>query len=317
MSEYNLRKGLIFGIVGIFLIGLQPVIANIRPFTIDPIIFAAFSGLIEAILFCPIYFLERKKLKRESNLDDAKSYKNGILLNGWKQKRNILVFILIGITFSVVPVMLFIGYQLTGAINSSLALKSEIVVALFFGFILLKEKISILQVVFCGLLFFGLFLAITEGFRYVVKFDMGVLILISSVVLFTLVHTITKAGFDRSEIFPTQVVFIRTLLSSFILIIFYAIFFPIDNFLIVITDNNLSFFLIMGIDYGLSLYVWYKTLTYIEIGKAAIVISFTPIISAFFSFILLGETFTIFHLIGTVIVIFSILMIVRKKKDIH
>ncbi|MHA1104904.1 MAG: DMT family transporter [Promethearchaeota archaeon] len=291
--------------------------ANSRPSTIDPIIFAAFSALIGAILFCPIYFLERKKLKRESNLDNAKSYKNGNLLIGWKQKRNILVFILIGITFSVVPVMLFIGFELTGAINSSLALKSEIVVALFFGFIILKEKVSILQVIFCGLLFFGLFLAITEGFQYLVNFDIGVLIIISSVVLFTFVHTITKAGFDRGEIFPSQVVFIRNLLSSCILIIFYAIIFPIDNFLIVITDNNLYFFLMMGIDYGLALYAWYKTLTFIEIGKASIVISFTPIISSFFSFILLGETFTIFHLIGMIIVIFSIFMIVRKKTDIH
>ena len=315
MSDYNLRKGLIFGTIVIFLIGLQPVIANSRPSTIDPIIFAAFSALIGAILFCPIYFLERKKLKRESNLDDAK--KNGNLLNGWKKKKNILIFILIGITFSIVPVMLFIGFQLTGVINSSLALKSEIVVALFFGFILLKEKISILQVLFCGLLFFGLFLAITEGFQHLVKFDNGVLIIISSVVLFTFIHTITKAGFDRGEMFPSQVVFIRNLLSSCILIIFYAIIFPIDNFLIVITDNNLYFFLIMGIDYGLALYAWYKTLTFIEIGKASIVISFTPIISSFFSFILLGETFTIFHLIGMVIVIFSIFMIVRKIKDIH
>ncbi|MHA1824784.1 MAG: DMT family transporter [Promethearchaeota archaeon] len=317
MSNYNLKKGLIFGTIVIFLIGLQPVIANSRPSTIDPIIFAAFSALIGAILFCPIYFLERKKLKRESNLDNAKSYKNGNLLIGWKQKRNILVFILIGITFSVVPVMIFIGFELTGAINSSLALKSEIVVALFFGFIILKEKVSILQVIFCGLLFFGLFLAITEGFQYLVNFDIGVLIIISSVVLFTFVHTITKAGFDRGEIFPSQVVFIRNLLSSCILIIFYAIIFPIDNFLIVITDNNLYFFLMMGIDYGLALYAWYKTLTFIEIGKASIVISFTPIISSFFSFILLGETFTIFHLIGMIIVIFSIFMIVRKKTDIH
>ncbi|MHA1669809.1 MAG: DMT family transporter [Promethearchaeota archaeon] len=317
MSDYNLRKGLIFGIVSIFLIGLQPVIANARPLSIDPIIFAAFSGLIEAIMFCPIYLLERKKLKRESNLDDTKSYKNGILLNGWKQKRNILILILIGFTFSIIPVMLFIGYQLTGAINSSLALRSEIVVALFFGYLLLKEKVSTMQVLFCGFLFFGLFLAITEGFQYIVKFDIGVLIIISSVAIFTFVHAITKTGFNRNEIFPSQVVFIRNLLSSCILIIFYAIIFPIDNFLIIITDNNISFFLIMGIDYGLSLYAWYKTLTYIEIGKASIIVSFTPIISAFFSFIILGETFTIFHLIGTIIVIFSILMIVRKKKEIH
>jgi len=70
----------------------------------------------------------------------------------------------------------------------------------------------------------------------------------------------------------------------------------------------------MGIDYGVSLYLWYKTLSYIQIGKATIINSLTPIVSALFSFLLLGESFTIFHLIGTIIIIFSIFMIVREKK---
>ncbi|KKK84653.1 hypothetical protein LCGC14_2781180, partial [marine sediment metagenome] len=49
------------------------------------------------------------------------------------------------------------------------------------------------------------------------------------------------------------------------------------------------------------------------IGKASVILSLTPIVSAFFSFIILGEIFTYFHLIGTVIVIFSITIIVREK----
>lgn len=71
----------------------------------------------------------------------------------------------------------------------------------------------------------------------------------------------------------------------------------------------------MGVDYGFSLFLWYKTLTYIEIGKASIINSLTPIILAFFAWMILGEIFTIFHLFGTPIVIFSICIIVREKKD--
>ena len=70
----------------------------------------------------------------------------------------------------------------------------------------------------------------------------------------------------------------------------------------------------MGVDYGFSLFLWYKSLTYIEIGKASIVLSLTPIVSVFFSFIFLGEEFTLFHLIGTSIIIISIIIIVRQKK---
>ena len=72
----------------------------------------------------------------------------------------------------------------------------------------------------------------------------------------------------------------------------------------------------MGLDYGFSLYFWYKTLSYIEIGKAGIINSITPIISAFFAFAILGEIFTIYHLIGMVIVIISIIVIVREKERI-
>ena len=71
----------------------------------------------------------------------------------------------------------------------------------------------------------------------------------------------------------------------------------------------------MGIDYGFSLFLWYKTLSYIDIGKAGIINSLTPIVSSFFAFLILGENFTFFHLIGTIIIIFSIYMIITKKKE--
>jgi drug/metabolite transporter (DMT)-like permease len=126
MSKYDLKKGIIYSSLGVFLIGLQPVIANSRPKSIDPFIFGGITALIEAMIFMPFYLIERKSIKKEQKVNS--------LLNGWKKKRNIFLLIVIGIAFSAIPIMLYIGYGITGAINSSLALKSEIVVALFFGF---------------------------------------------------------------------------------------------------------------------------------------------------------------------------------------
>jgi drug/metabolite transporter (DMT)-like permease len=84
----------------------------------------------------------------------------------------------------------------------------------------------------------------------------------------------------------------------------------------IILDFDYSvFFILMGVDYGFSLFLWYKTLTYIGIGKASIINSLTPIVTSFFSWLILGEAFTIFHLIGTIIIIFSIYVIVREKKE--
>jgi len=313
MENYNLKKGLICGTIGVLGISLQPIIANSRPSVIDPYIFAAVTALIMAIIFFPLFVLERHKLKSLLEVNsDEKIYS---LLNGWKKKNNLKFLAIIGITFSIVPVLLFLSFDLAGAINSSLTLKSEVFFALLFGYIFLKEKrISKVQLLFCATLFFGVYIAITQGSFNLLEFNIGVLILLIDVALFTLVHTFTKSRFDRNELSPIQVVFIRSLLSGIILFSTYFIFFPLDRINIVFNPDYFIYYLLMGLDYSVSLFLWYKTLSYIQIGKAGVINSVTPIITALFSWIILGDIFTIFHLIGMVIIIISIYMIVREKK---
>ncbi|MHA2281928.1 MAG: DMT family transporter [Promethearchaeota archaeon] len=314
MENENLKKGLLFGIVAIFTIGLQPVIANSRPKIIDPYLFAAITSLIEALIFLPIYILERKKLKKrmEVEIDEKQQLMNK--LSGWKKVSSIKLLLIIGLTFSIVPVLNYVGFELAGAINSSLIFKSEIIFALIFGYLFLKEKVSIIQILFCFLLFFGLIISVTQASFNLLELNMGVIILLISVVIFTLVHTLTKSSFDRNDLFPTQVVFMRNSMSGIILFFTYFLFFPLENMLIVIDSQYFIYFLFMGVDYGFSLFLWYKSLTYLEIGKTSVILSLTPIVSAFFSFILLGEEFTLFHLIGTFIIILSITIIVKYKK---
>jgi drug/metabolite transporter (DMT)-like permease len=312
---YNLKRGITFGAIGVTLISLQPVIANARPSIIDPYLFAAITALIEAMIFLPLYLFERRRLTNNKNPELKRDVIDS-LLNGWKRKRNLRLLVIIGVVFSIVPVLMYIGFNIAGAINSALTLKSEIIFALIFGSIFLKEKrISKVQVIFCIFLFFGLILAITQASFNLLKFNVGVILLTISVALFTLIHTFTKSGFDRNEIFPTQIVFLRNLMSGGILFLIYILIFPIENLLIIFKFENFMFFLLMGFDYGFSLFLWYKTLTYIQIGKASIINSLTPIVTAFFSWIILGEIFTVYHLVGTGIIIVSIYFIVRQKKE--
>lgn len=313
MENYDLKKGLICGTIAVVGISLQTIIANSRPSVIDPYIFAAVTALIMATIFFPLFVLERHKLKSSLEVNpDEKLYS---LLNGWKKKNNLKFLAIIGITFSIVPVLLFLSFDLAGAINSSLTLKSEVFFALLFGYIFLKEKrISKVQLLFCATLFFGVYIAITQGSFNLLEFNVGVLILLIDVALFTLVHTFTKSRFDRNELSPIQVVFIRSLLSGIILFSTYFIFFPLDRISIVFNPDYFIYYLLMGLDYSVSLFLWYKTLSYIQIGKAGVINSVTPIITALFAWIILGDVFTIFHLIGMVIIIISIYMIVREKK---
>ena len=161
MENYNLKKGIIYASICIFTIVLQPIISNARPSIIDPYLFGAITALFEAILFFPIFLLERGKLKRELSNEALLDKKNLSLVHGWKKKANIRVILIIGLTFSAVPILLYIGYELAGGILSSLTMKSEIIFALIFGFFFLKEKINKTQILFCILLLHGLHIEIT------------------------------------------------------------------------------------------------------------------------------------------------------------
>ena len=120
--------------------------------------------------------------------------------------------------------------------------------------------------------------------------------------------------FDRNEMTPTQMVFIRNILSGILLIVTYFLIFPVDKLSLFTNPVNVFFFIAMGVVYGSGLFCWYKTLSYLDVSKATIIISPTPIVTSLFASFILGEVFTVFHLIGTLLVITSIIMIVRQKE---
>ncbi|MBA7511719.1 hypothetical protein ES705_03715 [subsurface metagenome] len=311
----NLKKGLIFGVIGNFFVGFQPIIANSRPAALDAHIFAVMTCLVEAVIFLPLILIE-KKVNLAKNNNASTSHSNSMIKN-WR--KNIWLFLFIGIIFGLNQLLFFIGYELAGAINGSLTQKTTVFFSLIFGFLILKERITKVQIIFSTILFFGLILAISHGSFNLLTFSIdilsGVLIMLFITCLWMFGHSITKPVFNRNEVTPTQMVFIRNILSGIILFSTYFLFFPFENISLLFVPINQFYYISMGAVYGAGLYCWYKTLSYLDVSKATILFSPTPIITAIFATLFLGELFTIFHLIGLVIIIVSIVIIVKQKKE--
>jgi len=311
----NLKKGLIFGVIGNFFVGFQPIIANSRPAALDAHIFAVMTCLVEAAIFLPLILIE-KKVNLSKNNKASTNHTNSMIKN-WR--KNIWLFLFIGIIFGLNQLLFFIGYELAGAINGSLTQKTTVFFSLIFGFLILKERITKVQIIFSTILFFGLILAISQGSFNLLTFSIdilsGVLIMLFITCLWMFGHSITKPVFARNEATPTQMVFIRNILSGIILFSTYFLFFPFENIGLLFVPINQFYYISMGVVYGAGLYCWYKTLSYLEVSKATILFSPTPIITAIFATLFLGELFTIFHLIGLVIIIVSIVIIVKQKKE--
>ena len=310
----NLKKGLIFGVLGTILVGFQPIVANSAK-SIDSLLFAAMTCLIEAVIFLPLMLIEMRVRKLKASVNPDFKVNNSIFKS---MKRNLWLLVFIGIIFSVNQFIFFIGYRLAGAINGSLTQKTSVFFGLLYGYLLLKEKISKIQIIFSLVLFVGLVIAISQGALNFLSFNsdilIGVLLVLMITALWMFGHTMTKPMFSRNDFTPTQMVFIRNMMSGVILIITFFIFSPVD-LSVFLNPFNQFFFITMGTVYGLGLFCWYKTLSYLDVSNATIILSPTPIVTAMFATFFLGELFTIFHLIGSVLVIFSIIMIVKQKKD--
>lgn len=299
-----------------FTIGFQPIVANARPSYIDAYFYAVLTVAVEALVFYPIMKFERKKLKQNKELGLIQEEQLESLLFGYRKNKKLLV--LVGATFGFGQILFFVGYGLAGSINGSLAQKSTVFFSLLFGAVLLHEKITKTQFLFSALLFFGLILAVTEGSFNLLQLNAGVLILLGLSSFWMLAHTMTKPLFDRKQAIPSQMVVIRNAIGAIILFSTYFIFYPLENILFFTNPFYIFWGFAMGAVYGTGLFFWYKTLQNMDVSIASILVSPTPIATALYATILLGEIFTVFHLIGTIIVIFSIIMIVKpgKKKEV-
>jgi len=192
----NLKKGLIFGVIGNIFVGFQPIIANSRPAALDAHIFAALTCLVEAVIFLPLIIIEKKVNQAKTN--NASTYHSNSMMKNWR--KNIWLFLFIGIIFGLNQLLFFVGYELAGAINGSLTQKTTV----FFGLIFGLTKV---QVLFSTILFFGLILAISQGTFNLSTFSLdvlsGVLIMLLITCLWMFGHSITKPIFARNFLLRT------------------------------------------------------------------------------------------------------------------
>lgn len=315
--DNNTKKGLITGCIGIIFVGLQPIVALSRPSAIDAYLSGAMTCFIEAMIFFPIMLFElrfmnlnKQKMNNQTNENNRFHF-----LRNWK--KNLWLLIFIGLLFGLNQVLFFVGYDMAGAINGSLTQKTTVFFGIILGYLILKERITKIQIIFSCVLFFGLTISITQFFNLLdisntILMGVGILLLITF--LWMVGHTLTKPMFTRNEATPIQMVFIRNFISAVILISTYLIFFTPDLNLF-IEPANLFFFLTMGAVYGSGLVCWYFTLSYLDVSKATIIFAPTPISAAIFATIILGENFTIFHLLGTALIILSIVIIMNQKDN--
>ncbi len=240
----NTKYGLIYAIVSIFAGGIIPVIANARPIGLDSHIFSGMSSLFQVLFFLPILFFEGWLNNRKSD-DTEKEVRIRSDDKFYFGKSKWRLYIIVGLCTSVIYFLYFEGLLLAGAINGFLALKTTVIFGLLYGYLLLKERITKIQVVFAVVLFFGLILAVTQGAFHLLELNLGVILILVCAGLWMVVHTCTKPYLSNEIASVSGLVIARNSISAAVLVGSYVILFG-EQISIILDPANAFFILSWG-----------------------------------------------------------------------
>jgi drug/metabolite transporter (DMT)-like permease len=76
---------------------------------------------------------------------------------------------------------------------------------------------------------------------------------------------------------------------------------------------NVFYYVLGGVIYGINVFCWYQIIKYLNVSIATIIITPQVIFTALFASLLLEEAFTVYHLIGLIIILISIVVINLKR----
>lgn len=188
----NFKIGVLFAIITLIAISTQPIISDSRSNELYAVFYAFTTVLFENLMIIPLMIPQT--LKRSKQYPG--SLRNTIKKYWWR-------FLIVGLVFAAAQILFFLGFDKSGAVSGSIAMKSSLVFTLIIGWIFLKEKGSGIQIVFTIVILAGLYYTLTAGTFRPDEINFFTLILFLTPLLWTIGHSITKPLLQQNLIIPS------------------------------------------------------------------------------------------------------------------
>ena len=293
--EKKEKEGIIFVIITIFIAGALPIVIKYGVSLIHPLFFATVSSLIAGIF---LFLLATLK-------------------GGWRvlfDKRYFFHLLLIGffgITLS--NICFFFGVTLTSGINSSILLQIEPLYAIFIGYILLNEKITLKQIFFTFIIILGTLVVV---YRVEFILNWGDLLVLLTPLCWQIAHFFSKRLMvAHKEITPMLIATARTLYGGIFLFILSSIK-GINQYDKLGVTNVLLILLFQGIvGFALHYSIWYEAIKRLNLSKATTLVSVYPTFSILLAWFILKEVPNFYQISGFVIIIVGIFSLSGIKSE--
>ena len=284
---------LLWGSLGVF----------VKNISLDSVEIAFFRGIIGSVFLGIVLFVRmqnNKKLEENNKLEDE---------NKKPGKKGIIILIISGMAIGLNWVFLFNSYNYITVANATIVYYLAPVIVIFVSPIFLKEKLTLKKVlaVMCAMI--GLVLIVRTGQSSTnINLTQGIINAFLAACLYASVIILNKFIKNVDDYTKT---FIQLFMASMVLLP-WVIF---RNNIIFDSTKSIILILILGIAHtGIAYCLYFSAMKDLKAQSIAILGYIDPVSSVVFSIFLLREPFSIYQLIGGVIILLSAVIAERNPK---
>lgn len=289
----SIGRGIGLSMVSLVLLGVMPIVSNLRPAALDALTFALALSVWQIVFALPVFGIELKR----GTLGIF-----GADLSAGKLARAVLVAVLTGAIFGLSTYLYVLGVEKDGAANAAIAIQAYPLFAILWEGLFLKRRKTVIEWALKGVLIGSLYYLGTGGTFRMAGLSPWFLVSLGVPFLWSVAHVIIKEELGNTPITPVQVTFFRVSISTvFLALVLLAV--EPSGLLAAGGAILQPMSALMGLVYFLELIVWFYAVRHIDVSLASSITTPWPALTMVLAVPFLGDTVAPYQVVALVVVV--------------
>ncbi|NVJ92748.1 MAG: EamA family transporter [Methylocystaceae bacterium] len=303
----SVGKGIVLSFVSLSLLGIMPIISNLRSSDIGALHFAFALSVWQVVFAAPVFGWELRRGTKGIF---------GIDLSRRERGRMIFVALFTGSLFGLSTYLYVLGVEKAGVANAAIAIQAYPLFAILWESLFLKRRKTVVELALTAVLIGALYYLGTGGTFLLSSLSPWFLVSLGVPFLWSIAHVIIKEELSNTPITPAQVTFFRVAISTVFLAVVLAVLQP-SGFVSGISAVFQMMSAVMGLVYFLELIVWFYAVRHIDVSLASSITTPWPALTMVLAVPLLGDTIELYQIVAFAVVVACLycLTLVSLRKD--
>jgi len=286
-------KGIALSLVSLSLLGVMPIISNLRPSGTGALPFAFALSVWQVAFALPVFLVELRSGTRGIF---------ALALSRAERWRMSAVALLTGAMFGLSTYLYVLGVEKAGAANAAIAIQAYPVFAILWESLFLKRRKTLLELGLTAVLIASLFFLGTGGTFRLSGLSPWFLVALCVPLLWSVAHVVIKEELANTPVTPAQVTFFRVAISTVFLFAVLGLTRPsgIAAGLVAVSQAMSA---LMGLVYFLELIVWFYAVRHIDVSLASSITTPWPALTMVLAVPFLGSTVEAYQIVALCLVV--------------